>query len=176
MKYSANYVEAGAANPKLKGNSFYMGVGQVDLYRYGMGGLERTGQVADIAVAIQVDPDSGLVQRLVTMQPKSRDVESGSPEDWQNNAAVAGSQSYALGDLKGGIVLNDFQPYPHWLDAIDGMQKALWELDPKSSPSSHEVTSANTDTFLLFCAATIVGVFVVDFAATPAYYNRHDWH
>ena len=117
--HPSNFLDVGAVYPKFKGNTFYMATGQVELYKYGFwGNLEKTGRTIDMAVAIQADPDTGEVQRIAALQPT----------DTYNG--IAGRAGYSVSDLKGGILLTDFQPYPHWLDAITSMEAAIEKLNP----------------------------------------------
>jgi hypothetical protein len=126
---SANYLEKGMVSAKAKGNSFYMALGQVDLYDYGMfGKLRPTGKTVDIATVIRADPDTGEVLRIATLQPQDRDTAGASPSSYQNGVAVTNGSSFTLGDLKGGIDVTDMQAYPHWLDAIEAMRKAIGDL------------------------------------------------
>ncbi len=108
----SNFLDVGVVYPKLSGNTFYMATGQVDLYKYGLwGDLKKTGKKIDMAVAIQADPGTGQVQRIATLQPD-------------------GVTGQYVGELKGGILLTDFQPYPHWLDAVSAMEEAVSKLNP----------------------------------------------
>jgi len=120
----SNFLDVGAVYSKFTGNTFYMATGQVDLYKYGFwGDLQKTGKKIDMAVAIQADPDSGQVQRIATLQPD-------------------GVTGQYVGELKGGILLTDFQPYPHWLDAVSAMEAAVSKLNPVSA-SYGSVTQSN---------------------------------
>jgi hypothetical protein len=124
-KGSSNYIQKGTVSAKLKDNDFYMAIGEVDLYRYGVfGNLKPSGQTVEIAVVIQADKDTGEALRIATMQSNTSGADAGSP----NGVTVANGASYVLADLRGGISLIDIQPYPHWLDAIQAMRKAITDL------------------------------------------------
>ncbi len=122
---TGQYLAPGVVSDKLKGNSFYLAIGDVDLYRHNwVGKVVPTGQTAEAAVAVQVDSASGQVQRLVTLQPTA-----GAPTDWLNAAAVAGSGPYAVGDLVGGISVIDIQPHHTWLETLQALQTATRTLE-----------------------------------------------
>jgi hypothetical protein len=111
----SNFLDVGTVYSKFTGNTFYMATGQVDLYKYGFwGDLQKTGKKIDMAVAIQADPATGEVQRIATLQPD-------------------GVTGQYVGDLKGGILLTDFQAYPHWIDAVTQMEAAVNKLNPVSA-------------------------------------------
>jgi hypothetical protein len=129
--HPSNFLDVGKIYPKFRGNTFYMATGQVELYKYGFwGNLEKTGRTIDMAVAIQADPDSGEVQRIAALQPT----------DAYNG--IIGRAGYSVSDLKGGILLTDFQPYPHWLDAITSMEAAVDKLNP-AMPDYGTVAQSN---------------------------------
>ena len=118
-KGSSNYLQKGMVSAKFQGNDFYMVIGEVDLYHYGLfGNLKPSGQTVEIAVAIQADKDTGEILRIATMQAKDSD-----------GVTVADGGAYVLADLHGGISVIDVQPYPRWLDAIRAMRNAITELD-----------------------------------------------
>jgi hypothetical protein len=122
---TSNFIQKGAVNAKLKGNDFYMAIGEADLFTYGLfGGLRPSGKTVEVAVVIQADKDSGEVLKIATMQSN----EGVSPENSQNGVTIANGATYALADLRGGMSLIDFQPYPHWLDAIQAMRDAIAKL------------------------------------------------
>lgn len=126
-KSSPNYLQKGAVSAKLKGNDFYMAIGEVDLYHYNsFGALEPSGQTVEISVVIQANKDTGEVLRIATMQ--SNDTAPDSSSDFENGVTVANGANYIIADLKGGISVIDIQPYPHWLDAIQAMRNAITEL------------------------------------------------
>jgi hypothetical protein len=144
---SANFIKIGTVSAKLRGNSFYVALGQANLYKAGLFGVwHPTGQAVDIAVAIQADPDTGEVERIVTVQSKNRGLEGGDPEDWQNNATVAIRSAYSIGDLRGGFSITDLQPYPKWLDALDAMQQDLVKLNAVVASTYHEDSSPTVTT------------------------------
>ena len=112
---SSEFLQKGMASPRLKGNEFYMVIGEVELYSEGFfGGLSPTGKTAEIAAVIQSDEDTGEILRIATARP-------GGP--------VSGDSD--LADLRGGISIIDAQPYPRWLDAIGAMRDAFAKLDPQ---------------------------------------------
>jgi hypothetical protein len=118
-KSSADYLSVGVASDRLKGNTFYLVVGEVDLYRLKAGTPVPTGRTAEAAVAVQADKETGLVQRLVTLQPAGRRASR-----LLNAAAVTGGVGYTPGDLVGGISAIDVQPQTTWLKALDAMRNA----------------------------------------------------
>ncbi len=123
-KGSPGYLAPGVVSEKLTGHSFYLAIGDVDLYRHNwVGKVVPTGQTAEAAVAVQVNSATGQVQKLVTLQPT---VDASS--DWMNAAAVAGGGPYAVGDLVGGVAVIDIQPHPTWLEALEALQKATTAL------------------------------------------------
>jgi hypothetical protein len=124
-KGSSNYIQKGTVSAKLKDNDFYMAIGEVDLYRYGVfGNLKPSGQTVEIAVVIQADKDTGEALRIATMQSNTSGADAGSP----NGVTLSDGANYVLADLRGGISVIDIQPYPHWLDAIQAMRKAITDL------------------------------------------------
>jgi hypothetical protein len=129
-KGASNFIQKGTVSPKLKGNDFYMAIGEADLYTYGIfGGLTPSGKTVEIAVVIQADKDSGEVLKIATMQSN----EGVSAEDSQNGVTVANGAKYVLADLRGGMSLIDVQPYPRWLDAIQAMRDAIAKLSTYTS-------------------------------------------
>jgi hypothetical protein len=130
-KDSPNYIEKGTVSSELKGSSFFVAVGQVDLYRYDLFGyLDPVGKAVESAVAIQADKDSGEARRLVTMQPVGAGVWEGPDVGWRNSVTVIADRRFAVGDLVGGISVTDLQPYPTWLEALAALKKAIQQLDP----------------------------------------------
>ena len=68
-KGASNYLQLGTASAKLKGNEFYMAIGEVDLYTYSLfGALRPSGKTVEIAAVIQADKDTGEVLKIATMQ------------------------------------------------------------------------------------------------------------
>jgi hypothetical protein len=125
-KGSANYLTKGAVSARFVGNEFYMVIGEVDLYHYNMwGNLKPTGQTVEIATAVQADKSTGEILRIATMQARDAD-----------GVAVSDGRNYVLGDLRGGISVIDVQPFPRWLDAIQGMRNAITQLDTYTRFSS----------------------------------------
>ncbi len=126
-KGSSNYLQKGMTSASLKGNDFYMAIGDVDLYGYGLfGGMQPSGKTAEIAVVIQADKDSGEALKIATMQTNQDASANGS--DYANGAAVASGSPYVLADLHGGISIIDIQPYARWLDAVSAMKDAIAKL------------------------------------------------
>jgi hypothetical protein len=131
-KDTSNYLQKGMVSAKLQGNDFYMAIGEVDLYDYGLfGNLKPSGQTVEIAVAIQADKDRGEVLRIATMQ-------SSNSSDIQNGVTVVGGASYVLSDLRGGMSVIDIQPYPRWLDAIQAMRNAITDLSTYTTFGSYQ--------------------------------------
>jgi hypothetical protein len=138
VKGASNYIEKGMISARTKGDEFYMAIGQVDLYERGFWGqLRPTGKTVDIAAVIHSDKDTGEVLRIATLQPQDPDID-GSPSSYQNGVTATGGfvnagATYTLADLRGGISIIDLQAYPHWLDALDAMKKAIKELSTYTS-------------------------------------------
>jgi len=129
-KGTSNFIQKGMSSAKLKGNEFYMAIGEADLYTYGMfGGLRPSGKTVEIAVVIQADKDTGEVLRIATMQSNTGD----SDDNSQNGVIVENGAKYVLADLRGGMSLIDVQPYPRWLDAIQSMRDAIAKLSTYTS-------------------------------------------
>jgi hypothetical protein len=142
-KASPNYIVKGTISDQLRGHSFDVAVGQVDLYQYDIFGyLNPVGKAVDIAVAIQADKDTGEAKRLVTMQPLGPGVWEDSAIGWRNSATVIANRRYAVGDLVGGISVTDIQPYPTWLDALAALKKAIQQLDTFSGTENIITASA----------------------------------
>lgn len=126
-KGSSDFLKAGMASAKIKGNEFYMAIGEVDLYKYGLfGNLKPSGKSVEIAVVIQADKDTGEVLKIATMQTNSERSDNGA--NYENGVAVVNGSPYAISDLRGGISVIDLQSYPRWLDAIDAMRDAIAKL------------------------------------------------
>jgi hypothetical protein len=124
------------ASAKVKGNEFYMAIGQVDLYKYGFwGNLKPSGKKVDIAVVIQADADTGQILRIATLQPQDSEG-SGRSSRYENGVAVNNGSPFGLGDLRGGISVTDIQSYPRWLDALDAMKKAIADLSTYTNYAS----------------------------------------
>ncbi len=150
----SNFLDVGVVYSKFAGNTFYMATGQVDLYKYGFwGDLQKTGKKIDMAVVIQADPDTGQVQRIATLQPD-------------------GVTGQYVGDLKGGILLTDYQPYPHWLDAIASMEAAVNKLNPVSA-NYGSVTQTNGT--VVFVAAPPVWGWGYSYYH-PYYFHRRPFY
>jgi hypothetical protein len=156
-KGSSNYIQKGTVSAKLKDNDFYMAIGEVDLYRYGLfGNLKPSGQTVEIAVVIQADRDTGEAVRIATMQSNNSGADAGSP-----NGVTANGASYVLADLRGGISLIDIQPYPRWLDAIQAMRNAITQLS----------------TYTTFAGGDQHGLVVVAVAPRwPLWFGGGYWH
>lgn len=127
-KGASNYLQTGTVSANLKGNDFYMAIGEVDLYHYGLfGDLKPSGKTVEIAVVIQAEKDTGEVLKIATMQSNNAGA-AGNSSDLQNGVTVANGSNYVLSDLRGGISVIDIQPYPRWLDAIQAMRDAINKL------------------------------------------------
>jgi len=157
-KSSPNYIQKGTVSAKLRDNDFYMAIGEVDLYRSDMfGNLNPSGQTVEIAVVIQADKDTGEALRIATMQSNS----SSTGDDSQNGVTLANGANYVLADLRGGMSVIDIQPYPHWLDAIQAMRKAITDLS----------------TYTTFADSDQRGVFVVAIAPEWSWrFGGGYWH
>jgi len=109
----ANYIQKGMASERLKGGEFYMAIGDVDLYDYGLfGDLRPSGKTIEIAAVIEADKTTGEVLKIATQQSDT-------------NERVASK----LSDLRGGMSIIDLQSYPRWLDAVAAMRDAITKLD-----------------------------------------------
>jgi hypothetical protein len=151
--HPSNFLDVGTVYPKFAGNTFYMATGQVELYKYGFwGDLQKTGKKIDMAVAIQADPDTGQVRRIATLQPD-------------------GITGQYVGELKGGILLTDYQSYPHWLDAIAGMEAAVNKLNPVSA---HYGSVRQTNGTVVFVAAPPVWGW--GYRYHPYYFHRRPFY
>jgi len=116
---AANYLQKGMVSPKFQGNEFYMVIGEVDLYGYGLfGDLQPSGQTVEVAAVVQADKDTGEILKIATLQSR-----------YSNGVLTANGAGYGLADLHGGISVIDSQPYPRWLDAIASMRKAIVEMN-----------------------------------------------
>ena len=91
-KVSASYMHKGSVSEKLKGNDFYMAIGETELLKYDwLGNLKPSGKTVEVAVVIQSDKETGEVLRIATLQPKVK----GEP---------------AVTDFREGISIIDLQP------------------------------------------------------------------
>lgn len=125
-----NYLAKGMVKENLKGESFYMAVGDVNLYRpRAFGGFAPTGRTIESPVAIQVNAASGLVDRVVTLQPYVQETSTTAvgPFLW-GSVVTINRTAYRLGDLIGGISIIDIHPYPTWVDAVKAMHSAVRDL------------------------------------------------
>jgi hypothetical protein len=160
-KDSPNYIEKGTVSSELKGKSFYVAVGQVDLYRYDLFGyLNPVGKAVESAAAIQADKETGEAKRLVTLQPVGPGIWEDAAVGWRNSVTVIGDRSYGVGDLVGGISVTDLQPYPTWLDALAALKKAIRQLDPFAG------------TQLIVTAERFYPTVIVP---PPVFFPRHPW-
>ena len=164
-KGSAEYLAPGVVSEKLKGHSFYLAIGDVDLYRHNWAGKAvPTGHTAEAAIAVQVNGATGQVQKLVTLQPA---VDAAS--DWLNAAAVAGGGPYAVSDLVGGVAVIDIQPHPTWLETLEALQKATKTLGSSDANAAARRWYRST-------------VIIADPFPPPAFYFgwgwefHHRWH
>lgn len=127
-KGAPNYLQTGMTSATLKGNDFYMAIGEVDLYGHDIfGNLNPTGKTVEIAVVIQADKDTGEVLKIATMLPVDGRAADGSSVEIQNGP-FDGPDSKTLDELRGGISVIDIQPFPRWLDAIQAMEDASSKL------------------------------------------------
>lgn len=118
-KGASNYLQKGTVSEKFQGNEFYMVIGEVDLYGYGLfGNLEPSGQTVEVAAVVQADKDTGEILRIATLQTR-----------YPNGSVTANGTDYGLADLRGGMSVIDSQPYPRWLDAIKSMRDAVSEMN-----------------------------------------------
>jgi hypothetical protein len=125
---SLGYIEKNMTSPMVKGGEFYMATGQVNIYNDTfLVNPKPTGRKVDIAVAIQADAATGKVLRIVAIQPVTPGAVP-NPVVYNDGTSIFGNSPYTIGDLRGGIVVNDIQPFPHWVNAIDAMRKAMITL------------------------------------------------
>ena len=126
---SLGYLEQGMVSAQLSGHSYYVAMGEVNLYRVGfLGSQASTGQTVESAAAIRVDKNTGKIERIVTLQPNVRGTQTSGHSAQDNSATAAGSARYVIGDLIGGITVADIEPYGTWLDALRAMRQAITEL------------------------------------------------
>lgn len=119
---SPNYLAVGAVRSNLVGNSYYMAIGDVNLYRpRAFGGIAPTGATGESAVAIQVDQTIGRVQRIVTLQPYLQQQETAGAV---GTVIVTNTTRLRLANLIGGISLIDIHHYATWLAAVKAMRAA----------------------------------------------------
>ncbi|MGA2973752.1 MAG: hypothetical protein ABSF77_00405 [Spirochaetia bacterium] len=166
----SNYLQTGTVSANLKGNDFYMAIGDVDLYHYGLfGALKPSGKTVEIAVVIQADKDTGEVLKIATLQSNNEGT-VGSSSNLLNGVTVTNGSNYVLSDLRGGISVIDIQPYPRWLDAIQAMRDAITKL------STYTTFAGSTQGSLAVVAVT--PVYPVWFWAGPLHgpwHNRRHW-
>jgi hypothetical protein len=118
-KGASNYLETGMVSAKFKGNDFYMVIGDVDLYHYGLfGDLQSSGQTVEVAAVVQADGGTGEIMKIATLQSR-----------YSSGTTVANGTGYGLADLRGGISVIDSQPFPRWLDAIQAMRNAIVQMN-----------------------------------------------
>ncbi len=117
-KGTPNYLQKGMVSARFRGDDFYMVIGDVDLYTYGLfGDLQPSGRTVEIAAVVQTDKDTGEILKIATLQ-----------SGYSNGITVENSVP-GLADLRGGISVIDSQPYPRWLEAIKAMRTAIVEMN-----------------------------------------------
>ncbi len=163
-KGATNYLQNGSVSATLKGNDFYMAIGDVDLYHRDLfGALKPSGTTVEIAVAIEADKETGEVLKIATLQPSGGGLVDDSAASAQNGMTVASGGRDVLADLQGGISVIDIQPYPRWLDALQAMRDAISKL------------STYTD-FALSAAPSPTVVAVAPFFPMPIWIFRDGRH
>jgi len=111
---SPNYVEVGMTVAALKGHRFFFATGTVNVYGF-LGLVALRSQ--EYGVAIMTEPDSGKVIRIATMQPAGRaTTQVNGPE---GSYYVYGAERYRLGDLVGGISVDDIHATDSWASAVE---------------------------------------------------------
>ena len=154
-------MQTGTVSEKLKGNDFFMAIGEVDLYSYTLfGDLVPSGKTVEIAVVIQADKDTGEVLKIATLQSTNPWAADGAYH-LQNGVTVAHGATGVLADLRNGISVIDLQPYPRWLDAIQAMRDAIAKL------STYTTFASPSQSDLAVIAVTPLW---------PAWYRGNDWH
>ena len=144
-KGATNYLQTGMTSAMLQGNDFYMAVGEVDLYGYGVfGDLKPTGKTVEIAAVIQADKATGEVLKVATMLPADTTTGDGGSVEIQRGPFDGLPERKALRELRGGISVIDIQPYPRWLDAIQAMEEAGSKLSAYSAGMSGNDQSDST--------------------------------
>ncbi len=110
ITYPSNYITVGTTYEKLKGNEFYSGIGQTI--------KDKKGRSRNLAVAIQVDSNSGKIVQIVTMMPQYSE--------------HSGRRIIGVGNFDTGLLLADFESHDKWLDAIETMQETFNKLYPNA--------------------------------------------
>lgn len=129
VRGSSNYLGVGSVKSSLKGNGFYLAIGEVDLYRHrAFGGVAPLGRTRESAAGLQVDSATGRVERIVTFQPVAEQSATTTTSGNTVTTTVETNRHYVIGDLIGGISVIDIHPYPSWLDVLAAMRKATSDL------------------------------------------------
>ena len=146
---SPNYLAKGMVKENLRGHSFYMAIGDVNLYRGRVfGGYAPTGRTRESPVAIQVNAASGQIERIVTLQPYIQETSTSAvgPFLWGSIVTI-NKTAYRLGDLIGGVSIIDIHPYPEWLAALKAMHSAVGDLGASGNfvaPAASSVATTYT--------------------------------
>jgi hypothetical protein len=158
---SPNFIEKGSLSDMLRGGSFFVAEGLVDVYQYDLFGyLEPAGRAVDSAVAIEADKDTGRAVRVVTMQPLGPGVWESTALGWRNSATLIADGRYAAGDLVGGISVTDIHPAATWLEALAALKKSIKELGTITGPQ-YVITAQPTYPVIV---------------TPPAFYFDFGWH
>lgn len=142
---SPNFLKVGSLDSKLAGHSFYMAVGEVNIYRHrAFGGLAPTGESAESGVAIEVDKSNGRVKRLVTLQASS-DAQSMTTSGFGGaTTTVTNDTRYVLAPLEGGVSVIDLHPYSSWLGAIKALRTAAKQIGRSGNFPAESQSSSTT--------------------------------
>lgn len=126
---SPNYLKVGSVDSKLAGHSFYMAVGNVNIYRHrAFGGVAPTGKSAESGVAVEVDKSTGRVLELVTLEAIPDEQSSTTSAFSAVTTTVTKNTGYVLAPLRGGISVIDIHHYSSWLDALKALRKAARQI------------------------------------------------
>lgn len=98
-----------------------MALGKVNVYA---AGLIATKSV-DTAVGLIVNKDSGEIQRIVTLQPASRDVIA---KNSKTGTTIYGEKQYVIDDLKGGMSAIEIYKMKTWDETLSAVEKRAARL------------------------------------------------
>lgn len=126
---SPNFLKVGSTDSTLAGHSFYMAIGNINLYRHrAFGGVAPTGQSAESGVAVQVDKSTGRVLQMVTLQAAPDEQSSTTSELNTVTTTTTQSTGYVLAPLEGGMSVIDIHHYSSWLDALKALRTAAHQI------------------------------------------------
>lgn len=145
---SPDYVAVGSVRSDLKGHSFYLAIGQVDLYRHrAFGGVASIGRVAESPAALRVDRATGKVERMVTLQEVAEQKTTTATSINSVTTIVHNKRSYVLGELIGGMSIIDVHPHSSWLESLAAMRKAAEDMGSSGNFRVSTDTSVSTTVF-----------------------------